>query len=157
MDKINNPAVVLDKNKYVSSKIKLYYKNKYKEECIKRTLKRKRINNRRKGEFYKIYDNITGRINKIFKINNIQFANSYLEIIGCSFDELEKYIMSKLEDQMTLDNYGEWEIDHIIPVSSFDFSLYDNILKCFHYKNLQPLWLKENRKKFNKINYHKKQ
>lgn len=54
---------------------------------------------------------------------------------------------------MNFDNYGEWEIDHIIPVSSFDFNIKNNIFKCFNYKNLQPLWKLENRKKSNKLNY----
>ena len=141
------------KNSYVSSKIKLYYKNKHKEKSIKNTLIKKHINNRKKGGFYKIYQNIIARINIIYKINKIQFTNTYLEIIGCTFEQLEKYITGKLKDKMTFDNYGEWEIDHIIPVSSFDFTVRDNIWKCFHYNNLQPLWFKENREKFNKINY----
>ena len=80
---------------------------------------------------------------------------SYEEIIGCNFLELEKYINEKLDNSMNLDNYGDWEIDHIIPISSFDFTKNENILKCFNYKNLQPLWKLDNRTKFNKINYLK--
>lgn len=41
---------------------------------------------------------------------------------------------------MNFKNYGEWEIDHIIPVSSFDFSIKQNIFECFNFRNLQPLW-----------------
>jgi hypothetical protein len=60
-------------------------------------------------------------------------------------------MLNKLKDNMTFDNHGEWEVDHIIPVSSFDFKDYNNVLKCFNYTNLQPLWKKENREKSNKI------
>ncbi len=54
---------------------------------------------------------------------------------------------------MNFKNYGEWEIDHIIPVSSFDFSIKQNIFECFNFRNLQPLWKIENRAKYNKRNY----
>ena len=52
---------------------------------------------------------------------------------------------------MTIDNYGEWEIDHIIPISSFDLTKKENQILCFNYKNLQPLWAEDNLKKSNKI------
>lgn len=76
---------------------------------------------------------------------------SYIKIIGCSVDELRSYIIFGLKPGMTFDNYGEWEVDHIIPVSKFDFSIINNIYKCFNYTNLDPLWFKENREKYNKI------
>jgi hypothetical protein len=43
---------------------------------------------------------------------------------------------------MTFENYGEWEIDHMTPISKFNLK---------DYKNLQPLWMIDNRKKSNKI------
>ena len=108
--------------------------------------------------FRKIYNNIILRINNTLKDNNLTFRRKYQEILGCTFEELETYIIEKLKPGMTLENYGEWEIDHIMPISSFDFDMYNdklnnNINRCFHYTNLQPLWLLENREKSNKIYY----
>ena len=39
---------------------------------------------------------------------------------------------------------GEIHIDHIRPCSSFNLTKEDEIEKCFHYKNMQPLWAKDN-------------
>jgi 5-methylcytosine-specific restriction endonuclease McrA len=50
---------------------------------------------------------------------------------------------------MTWDNYGEWEIDHIVPISSGKTE--EDVIKLCHYKNLQPLWKEDNRKKGNKL------
>jgi hypothetical protein len=52
---------------------------------------------------------------------------------------------------MTFDNYGEWELDHIYPISKFNLDDINEVKKCFNYKNIQPLWKLENIKKSNKI------
>ena len=140
-----------DKKKFIENKIKSYYKNKYQNKIILKNMQNNCINERKEGGFNIIYSNIKNRIYKVFKENNIKFDITYDEIIGCSKIELEKYIINKLKHNMSIDNYNQWEIDHIIPVSSFNFTRKDNIFKCFNYKNLQPLWKEENRSKFNKI------
>lgn len=43
-------------------------------------------------------------------------------------------------------------IDHIRPCCSFDLSNEDELKKCFHYTNLQPLWASDNLKKGGKYN-----
>jgi 5-methylcytosine-specific restriction endonuclease McrA len=56
---------------------------------------------------------------------------------------------SLFKEGMTWDNYGEWEIDHIIPLSSSNSE--KELNKLFHYTNLQPLWAVENLKKKNRM------
>ena len=75
-------------------------------------------------------------------------------ILGCSFEEFNKYIESKFEPWMTWDNYGNpkdgvlglnktWDIDHVIPTSSGKTE--KELLSLNHYTNLQPLCSYNNR------------
>lgn len=50
---------------------------------------------------------------------------------------------------MSWENYGEWEVDHIVPLKYNNPSLKE-IIKILHYTNTQPLWTSENRSKKNK-------
>jgi hypothetical protein len=52
---------------------------------------------------------------------------------------------------MSWGNYGQWHIDHIIPLSSFNLLEEQQFKIACHYTNLQPLWAKENLSKGNKI------
>ena len=52
---------------------------------------------------------------------------------------------------MTLQNFGEWEMDHTIPVASFKFEKLDDLKLCFNYKNVKPMWQSDNRHKSCKL------
>ena len=69
------------------------------------------------------------------------------ELLGCSFDELKLHLESQFKKGMNWKNMGEWHIDHIIPLAAFDLTKLENQLIAFNYKNLQPLWAKENLQK----------
>lgn len=84
-----------------------------------------------------------------FKRKGFNKVGKTEEILGCSYDEFRKYIKSKFKEGMTFNNYGEWELDHIIPISSA--STIDEVKKLNHYTNFQPLWKEENRRKGSKI------
>lgn len=51
---------------------------------------------------------------------------------------------------MNFGNYGEWEIDNIKPISLFNLNNEEELLECCNYKNTQPLWRTDNRRKYNK-------
>lgn len=95
-----------------------------------------------------------------FKISNnlrVAFSNairlgykreSVLKLLGCSVPEFKAYIESKFTPGMTWENWGQgadkWNMDHIIPTSSFDMKKEEDQQKCWHYSNFQPLWQKDN-------------
>jgi hypothetical protein len=71
------------------------------------------------------------------------------KILGASWEVVKEYFESLFKDGMTWDNHGEWEIDHITPISTANSE--EEVIKLCYYKNLQPLWKEENRAKSNKI------
>ncbi len=84
--------------------------------------------------------------------------DSTFSLIGCSINSVKKHLECKFhrnkytKEQMTWKNYGQWHVDHIKPLASFDLSLEEEQRKAFNINNLQPLWAKENLSKGAKIN-----
>jgi hypothetical protein len=72
-----------------------------------------------------------------------------LEYLGCTIEEFRNHITSKFKDGMTWDNYGEWEIDHIIPLM-YQNPTIDDIVTRLHWTNTQPLWKHDNAVKGNR-------
>ena len=59
---------------------------------------------------------------------------------------------------MSLENYGLWHVDHIIPDISFNYTspTDENFKKAWALTNLQPLWAKENLEKHSKLDWVRK-
>lgn len=78
--------------------------------------------------------------------------NSVLNYLGCDIIFLKKWLENNFRDGMTWENHGVvWHVDHIIPCSFFDFGCEEDLKKCWHYTNLQPLLVVENLTKGDKI------
>jgi hypothetical protein len=62
------------------------------------------------------------------------------DYLGCTLDEIKIYLEKQFTKEMNWENYGTyWQVDHIIPCKAFNFSDDEQIKKCYHYSNLQPL------------------
>jgi hypothetical protein len=67
--------------------------------------------------------------------------HSVIDLLGSTIEECRLYVESQFKPEMTWDNHGViWEIDHIIPCSSFDLTDIEQQKQCFHYSNTQPLF-----------------
>lgn len=137
----------MNKQDYIKNKIKQHYKDKYKKDIINFNY----IIKRNDDVIYKIIDNLSRRAYKFLKRYKIDKSITHMQLIGCSVNELKEHIKNQLKDNMTFDNYGLWEIDHIKPITLFDLNNKNEMYECFNYKNLQPLWREDNIKKSNKI------
>lgn len=145
-----------DKNK---DKISLYYKDWYKDN--KDYLKEYHYSWRKDNESYKEYkrdyeknkvdSDPLYRLNKNFRTLIYNYLLKYGDntdgsskdiILNYTVEDLIKHLESQFTEGMTWDNYGEWHIDHTIPVSYFkpkdknDFLFY----KCWSLNNLRPMW-----------------
>lgn len=100
-----------------------------------------------------IGDKLRARISTIIrqKMQGKRKAGSAVKDLGCTLMELMDHLESKFQDGMNWENYGEWHIDHIKPLSMFDLTNEEDFKIAVHYKNLQPLWAIDNLKKSNKV------
>ena len=107
----------------------------------------------RTDENFKMMKILRSRLTSALK-GNIK-AGPTMKLIGCTIEELWLHIESLFEPGMTKENNGNgdgfWHLDHKMPCFSFDLSKLEQQKKCFHYKNLQPLWSNDNLKKAAKI------
>jgi len=65
-------------------------------------------------------------------------------LLGCNMLQLAQWLESKFKRGMNWFNYGEWDVDHVLPCASFDLTDEDEQKTCFVHSNLQPLWASEN-------------
>jgi hypothetical protein len=126
---------------YIQSK-KYYEKNKTK---IREYQNEYEINRKQKDFSYRLRINLRARIREAIKNNGTKKSYSTIFLIGCEVDYLRQHLESQFKTGMSWSNYGEWEIDHIQPCSSFDLTNEQQQKEYFHYTNLQPLWKTENR------------
>ena len=149
------------KEKYLNNSKNYYYKNRDRiliENKVKFQKNKHKYNEYAKKRklydvCYRIKCNLRSRLSTA--IRNNQKKGSAIKDLGCSIEFLKKHLESQFQDGMTWENYGnyngKWNIDHILPLSSFDLTDRKQLLKACHYMNLQPLWSIDNLKKSGKI------
>lgn len=134
---------MLSKEEYKNKKIKEYYKNKSKDKKIISAY----YDKREEDPINKLINSLSKRAYKYYKENDLKREIKYSEILCCDKNILKVYIERQFEGNMNYENYGEWEIDHIKPVSLCDSNNIESIKEIFNYKNLRPLWKSDNRHK----------
>ena len=134
-----------------AKKIKCFGKNASKHngltsECLICRRERDRLR-RANDDIYRLLSNARSATKRFVKTKS---GNSF-DLIGCTPEQLIKYLESKFQPGMSWRNHGKygWHIDHIRPLASFINIAEDPEVqsKAFHFTNLQPLWAKDNLRK----------
>jgi hypothetical protein len=127
--------------------IKLHIKQKNKEYLAIRKFK---IKERRKNDsFFRVSEILRSKFNRAIK------RNKYSDFLGCDLQFFRCWIEYRFKSEMNWDNLGKiWQIDHILPINRFDFTINTDIKICFHWTNLQPLYTIENISKSDNIYFH---
>ena len=81
----------------------------------------------------------------------VGMSNVTCRTIGCTRPFFKTYVEARFLPGMTWTNWGrgpgKWNLDHIIPLKSFDILDPEQFLICNRYTNFQPLWSKDNQRK----------
>lgn len=127
---------------YLNEKNKKYRNEKsesrreYKREWQKK--------NRKKIPWYYAHRDL---LNRTIKRINIKKLSKTENQLGYSSEDLKVHIENLFLEDMSWENYGEWHIDHIKPLSMFNEN--DDASVVNSLDNLRPLWKEDNLKKYN--------
>jgi hypothetical protein len=151
----NNLTKIKDmkRNWDINNKIKVF---QYNREYIK--------NNPNKVKKWNENATRKSKENPMYKLNTIISSGMRRSLLsdkkGYHWEKLVNYTVVVLKNYMeklflpgmSWENQGRWHIDHIIPISWWQFKNYNDreFKQCWALCNLQPLWAKDNLTKSNK-------
>jgi hypothetical protein len=74
-------------------------------------------------------------------------------LLGYTVDDLRSHLEKQFQPGMTWENYGEWHVDHKVPLAAHNYETPDDIdfKKAWALNNLQPLWAIDNHSKGAKL------
>lgn len=139
-------------NKEILNAISKEYQQTHKEERKdylvgylprRRKLRKERHEN---DDMYRLATNLRSGVYRAFQCKGWTKTGKSAELLGCDLETAKKYIEKQFKKGMTWNNYGtgegKWVIDHKIPLASAKNE--EDLRYLCHYRNLQPLWEKEN-------------
>lgn len=152
-----------NKEKIAARRRELYEQNKERERERKRIYLKenpeqrkatlKKCKEKKKAEnpaLYKLNHAMSGGIRR--SLLNGKEGKSWQSMVDFSLAELRIHIENKFLPGMSWNNMDEWHIDHIRPLSWFNFYTPEDIefKECWSIFNLQPLWKYDNMSKNNR-------
>jgi len=122
-------------------------------EKWKRYMRQWQKNKRKTDLKYNLNHKISGQIYKSLKQNKNGWH--WEDLVGYTLEDLIKRLRKTIPTGYTWENFmeGRLHIDHIIPISAWDYNKPEqiNFQNCWSLKNLQLLPAKENMIKHNKL------
>jgi hypothetical protein len=149
------------KENNIKEKIRsLKYRGNNKEEIKKRRREKAKLN-RKENLSFKLRENFSRSIRRALKSKGNYKKNSFLKNLNYSINDLKLHIENQFEFWMNKNNYGiynsktwndndpntwAWQIDHIIPHSTFHYEDMEceEFQKCWDLSNLRPYSAKQN-------------
>jgi hypothetical protein len=160
----------ISKNNYMANKD--YYKNRNKKyyqvkksECNARSFEWRKKNPERAREIQRRHDrkirsSPIGRISENISSEISRSMNRgprgrghWEDLVGYTKAQLKAHLEKQFTDEMSWENYGEWHIDHKVPLSAFNITSPGDLdfKRAWALSNLQPLMALENIKKRTKL------
>lgn len=165
--KRNNPEKIKKRRTWQRKnrvKLNLYrrlnYNGKKEYACFKKWVKNnpEKRKLQRKKEYLKVKDDPVYKLERIVRVymhkalskNKINKKGQHtFDLLGYSALDLKEHLESKFLEGMSWDNYGDWHIDHVVPIclaKNMEEVLFLNKLE-----NLQPLWAEDNLQKGSRV------
>ena len=123
------------------------YMLEYREKNAEKIRKNRRVYEKFKKDndpHYRLSCYTRTAVYTCLKENNISKYKSTFDLLPFTLEELIYHLEKQFTKGMDWDNYGDWHLDHIIPMNSFDFDEGNSFTECWSLSNLQPLWGVEN-------------
>jgi hypothetical protein len=149
-------CLVRSQSEYIKNHVldKKFYDIIYREKNREKLNKAAAIRHKERRDsdpLYRLEVNYRHRIYMALKAVNGTKSLTTKDLFGTSVELVWVHLEKQFRFPMTRPNYGKvWHVDHIRPVCSFDLSDLEQLKACFHYTNLQPLFIEENIEKGSK-------
>ena len=113
------------------------------------SIRQKRAERYKTDPAYRLRLNLRNRLNAAIHVGCK--AGSAVRDLGCTIDEFMAYIANLFTTGMSWENWGEWHLDHIKPLASFDLTDRNQFIIACHYTNIRPLWAEDNLRKGHRV------
>ena len=99
--------------------------------------------------------NLRSRTSKASISQRGEKTNKTFDLLGCPYSFFRRWIIHQLYGKMTIENFGYvWQIDHCLPIASFNLLNENDMKKSFNWINLKHMYSNENNSKKAKDNHY---
>jgi len=160
----NNKQAMLIKNKqwkeenkeYTKKYMREYFLNNREKVYAGRDQDKIRLNDIKRRNIPKNKINASIKAGMYYSLKKLKSKSGrhWEDLVEYNLEYLMKHLESQFNKNMDWNNYGSyWQIDHITPISVFNFSkpVHMDFRRCWALENLRPLESHKNQSKGNKI------